>query len=62
MGDVVNLHRWKKARDKREAVGQAEANRAAHGRTGAEKKAGRAERARREALLDGAKREDDKPA
>ena len=62
MGDVVNLNRWKKVRDKREASVQAEANRAAHGRKGVEKKADRAERARREALLDGAKREDDEPA
>ncbi len=62
MGDVVNLNRWKKAREKREAASQAEANRAAHGRTGAEKKAGRTERERREALLDGARREDDTPA
>jgi hypothetical protein len=62
MGDVVNLKRWKKLRDKREAGLQAEANRVAHGRKGAEKKADRAERERREALLDGAKREDDTPA
>jgi hypothetical protein len=62
MGDVVNLNRWKKARDKRVAAEQAPASRAAHGRTGAEKKTDRAERARREALLDGVKREDEKPA
>jgi hypothetical protein len=62
MGDVVNLNRWKKARDKREAAEQAQANRAAHGRNGVAKKNDRAERARREALLDGAKREDDTPA
>lgn len=59
MGDVVNLNRWKKARDKREAAAQAPANRAAHGRDGAAKKNGRAERAQREKLLDGARREDD---
>jgi hypothetical protein len=62
MGDVVNLNRWKKARDKREAAEQAPANRVAHGRTGAEKTADRAERERRKTLLDGARREDDAPA
>ena len=57
MGEVVNLnqHRKRLAREKREA--EAEANRAAHGRTKAEKTAAAKERDQIERTVDGAKRE-----
>lgn len=58
MAEIVNLNRARKAKRRAESAAQADANRVAHGRTGAEKTAARneAERARR--LLDGAKREE----
>lgn len=58
MGEVVNLRLARKA--KRRAAGEATAavNRAAFGRTKAEKASERAQRDRTERLLDGAKRED----
>ncbi len=58
MGDVVNLNRARKARAKAAATVRADANRLAFGRTKGEKAADAAEAARRQALLDGAKRED----
>ena len=58
MGDIVNLNHARKARAKAEAEAKAAANRVKHGRTGAEKVADRAAEARREALLDGAKRDE----
>jgi len=58
MGDVVNLRTARKRRDRAAGEAAAAANRAAHGRTRAEKAADAAEASRREALLDGAKRED----
>jgi hypothetical protein len=58
MDKVVNLNRVKKARAKAEAAVQAAANRAKHGRTGAEKANDRRHEARRAALLDGARQED----
>jgi Domain of unknown function (DUF4169) len=61
MGEVVNLNRMRKARTKAEASAQAAANRAKHGRSGAEKANDRRAEARRQALLDGARREEDKP-
>jgi hypothetical protein len=58
MAEIVNLNKARKARAKEEAAAKAAANRAKHGRTGADKaKDARAE-ARRKALLDGAKREE----
>jgi hypothetical protein len=57
MGEIVNLNRARKARAKATAEAEASANRAKHGRTAAEKLKDRAETARREALLDGARRE-----
>ena len=57
MGEIVNLNRVKKARAKADQATQAAANRAKHGRTGAEKANDRREEARRQALLDGARRE-----
>ena len=65
MGEVVNLNRVRKARAKAEAAATAAANRAKHGRTGAEKANDRRAEERRQALLDGAKRdrpEEDGPA
>ena len=58
MGEVVNLRRIRKAKARAADAAQAAANRAAHGRTKAEQEIGAAEAARRDALLDGAKRED----
>ena len=55
MGEVVNLRKWRRAREKAEAEAQAAANRAAFGRTKAEKKREAAEAAQREALLEGSR-------
>jgi len=58
MGEVVNLNRVRKDRAKAEAKTVAAANRAAHGRTKADKSQAAKERARAEKLLDGSKLED----
>lgn len=58
MAEIVNLNKARKARAKSDAGKQAEANRAKFGRTKAEKDREVAEQARRDALLDGAKREE----
>lgn len=58
MGEVINLNRARKARDKAEVKANAASNRAAHGRTKAERKAADIERERVERLLDQSKRED----
>lgn len=58
MAEIVNLNRARKARAKLEAGKTAEANRARFGRSRAERDAEAADKARREALLDGAKREE----
>ncbi|WP_375249011.1 DUF4169 family protein [Sphingomonas sp.] len=58
MAEVVNLRRFRRARARDDAAAQAAANRAAFGRTKDEKAATSAEIARRDALLDGAKREE----
>ena len=60
MGEVVNLRKWRRARDKSADEAQAEANRAAFGRTKAEKQRDAAEAAKREAALNAA-RMDEKP-
>lgn len=57
MGDVVNLRKWRRAKAKEEEAAQAAANRAAFGRTRAQKQRDEAEDARRQALLDDAKLE-----
>lgn len=62
MGDVVNLNRFRKARDKAAEKAQAQANRALHGRTKGEKAAERTEAERADRRLDGARIEDDEPA
>ena len=58
MGEVVNLRRAKKAKARDRAETQAAANRAAHGRTLAERRAETTGKARRERTLDGARRDD----
>lgn len=55
MGEVINLNRFRKARAKAEADKQAEENRAAFGRTKAEKRQTAAERERAEQDIDGKK-------
>ncbi len=61
MGEVVNLNKARKARDKADRKRQAEVNRAAFGRTGAEKAVMRLERERADRALDGSKRETGEP-
>ncbi|RYE01933.1 MAG: DUF4169 family protein [Sphingomonadales bacterium] len=58
MGDLVNLRQARKARDRKARAAEADANRALHGRTKAERMADAAERQRVAQMLDGAKRED----
>ena len=57
MGEVINLRRARKAKARVDAETKAAANRAAFGRTKAEREAAAAEVAKRESALDGAKRE-----
>jgi hypothetical protein len=57
MAEIVNLRRARKAKAREEAARTAAANRFQHGRTKAEKAREAADRARREALLDGARRD-----
>ena len=56
MGEIVNLNRVKKQQARAAATAEAAANRAKHGRTAAEKANDRRAEARRQAMLDGAKR------
>ena len=58
MGEIVNLNRARKARDKAADKAVASANGAAHGQTKAQRQLTQAERDRAARLLDGAKRED----
>ncbi|MFN4092033.1 MAG: DUF4169 family protein [Brevundimonas sp.] len=58
MGDVVNLNRARKQRAKVDGKATAAANRAAHGRTRAEREAAEKERDRAARLLDGSRLED----
>ena len=55
MGEIINLRRARKARVRREAGVVADANRAAFGRTKAERARDAEERARGERVLDGAR-------
>ncbi len=57
MAEIVNLNRARKARDRKAAEAKAVANRAAHGRTKAERARDAAAEAVRDALLDGARLE-----
>ena len=57
MSTPINLNKARKARARKDARAQADANAVAFGRTKAEKVADKAEAARGAAKLDGAKRE-----
>ena len=59
MAEIINLRQARKAKDRAAKGKIAERNRAAHGRTGADKKASKDEAARQQRLLDGARRETD---
>ncbi|MBP0493733.1 DUF4169 family protein [Pararoseomonas indoligenes] len=55
MAEIVNLNRARKARDRAAEEAKAAANRAAHGRTRAERAKDAEAKAKRDALLDGAR-------
>lgn len=55
MGEIVNLRRVKKQRERAKAAEEAAQNRVRFGRTAAAKQADAAEAAQRAALLDGAR-------
>lgn len=55
MGDVVNLNQARKAKARAEDKARAAANRAAHGRSRAERKQAEADKARLSSHLDGAR-------
>lgn len=57
MGDIINLRIARKAKGRVAREAEAAANRAAFGRTKAERTVQTEERARADALLDGAKRD-----
>lgn len=59
MAEVINLRMARKARQRADTVRQAEANRALHGETRAQRKLRLAEAERAERNLDGARRETD---
>jgi hypothetical protein len=60
MAEIVNLNRARKQRERAAKALQAAANRASHGRTKAERVATRVETARRDTVLDGARRDEEK--
>jgi len=53
MGEIVNLNRAKKQRERQEAARLARENRVRHGRTGAQKENDRREEQRRRDALEG---------
>jgi hypothetical protein len=57
MGEVINLRQFRKARERAEAEAEARTNRAKFGRTKAQRVRDADEEARREQLLDQARRE-----
>lgn len=59
MAEIVNLRRARKQRDRAAAETAAAANRRAFGRSRAERETEAADEARRERVLDGARREPD---
>lgn len=59
MAEIVNLSRFRKSKKKAERELQAAENRAAHGRTKAEKNAARANHELLASKLDGHKRDDE---
>lgn len=58
MAEVVNLRMARKARERREAEKQAQANRALHGQTKAAREMAKAEKQRSARLLEGVKRDE----
>lgn len=62
MGEIVNLNKARKARDKAAAKHTAEANRLTFGRTRAERDAAKVERERDAMRLDGHRLDDDTDA
>ncbi|MBL6458477.1 DUF4169 family protein [Belnapia sp. T6] len=60
MGEIVNLKQVKKRQARAAAEAEAAANRAKHGRTAAEKANDRRAEARRQAVLDGTRREEER--
>ena len=58
VADLINLNKARKARSKAEAKTTAAQNRALHGATKSERENLKAEKTRKERLLDGARRED----
>lgn len=61
MAEIVNLNRYRKARNKERARADAEENRVRHGRTKVEKRRDTNERDDKTRSLDGARLEDDGP-
>lgn len=63
MAEIINLNQARKRKARDEARSEAAANRAAHGRTKADKTVAEARKARRDRVLDGARieRPDDEP-
>ncbi len=59
MAEIINLNRARKARQKAGAKATAEANRALHGRSRADRDAQKIERERADRHIEGHKREDD---
>ena len=59
MAEIINLNKARKAKARAEAKSTAAANRAANGRSRADRKVSEIEKRRVDRLLDGAKREDD---
>lgn len=57
MAEIINLRQVRKARSRAADKAQADANRAQHGRTKSERRSTEAEIARRDRIVDGAKRE-----
>lgn len=55
--DLINLNKFRKAKAREDIKQRAEENRRKFGRTKSERRAEHDERARRDALVDGAKRE-----
>jgi Domain of unknown function (DUF4169) len=56
MGEIVNLHRMKKRRERDEAAASAQQNRIRHGRTKAERANDKRTEQQRQALLDALRR------
>ncbi len=62
MGEIVNLRRARRQRARTAAEAEAQANRARHGRTRAEREAERLEQVRARRALDGARKDEPRDA